>query len=900
MQASRSSRTAILSLAAVGVLAVLAGCRQATTGSATATAATDSDAAVSASSASAVSISASAANAAALGPLQAVMLTATGGNDHDAGVTWSLPKGAPGTVTSVTPYTAAYTAPPSVTTSGSYQVTVTSVADHTKTASVTVTLAPAPVPAYLQPLLPPGAAPYWQNLVQYENGLARNAPKPYDLLLQEGTPQTCDYTISTAATGAVGCQWQPDILIFNDTQTGTEIWRLSNDPSNTYIPGVVNRTPWTADGSYIMLGSTRNPTQNKYGSSADWLYDARGGLQVQVSPFDPNRQPSWTQPQLSLGNGYLPFDQKNPDIVYAVTSNDNNGGQWTDTHAFLYAIDLDPNPAGRRFQATVVASLPDIVDPLTDIHSVSVRKEMHPNITSDDRILVNDVDPPTAPAADDPGGYPYYYLYDGSNVAAVIAANMNMDPSQPLPASLTLLNHFTTAFNLDTAAFDVCQPGQLNTAEGGNANCHDPAQEWHTHDFLFTRDGTDQLRLNFGPRGSVGEGVQFLVPSTYNGDKSTITLTWPNGDLPYMSHPGFSPDGTAVVYGGQDYNDSNKFGLWERNLVTNTVVREYGGLLPFASGHADWSGEDQHYFVFDGWFNRDTGAGGYNLFEGLSDPTANFPSSGKGYRVLLYYPLRDPHNTVSLLYSPTQSPDSTKEMVTIPDSWDPAAKANLSSYVVVSHTPIAPTLSVTGTSPVSLSWVPYTPHREVAGYHVYRSSSPASGYTEVSPALIPVGTTTYTDTTAKAGTTYYYGVTAEERSGLESTELSNVMQAVAGGAYDQAASAGTTKFDTTPPDPPTQLGVTSVGDNVWKLTWVGSDSADTRYYNIYVSFGSAPQATQAYRVDSPPLGQTAYVYWQGDPNVAPVFGLTTMDRHGNESAMACMAAISTSQACDAH
>lgn len=210
-------------------------------------------------------------------------------------------------------------------TSSSYQVTATSLADASKSASVGVSLAPAAVSAYEQNLLPAGASPYWENLVQYENGLARNAPKPYDLLLQEGTAQTCDYTISTAANGT-GCQWQPEILIFNDTQTGTEIWRLSDDPSDTYNPGVISRTPWTADGSYFILGSTRNPTQNKWWGQWDWLYDAPGGLQVPILTFDPNREPSWTQGLggVAPGNGYLPFDQNDPDIVYQVSYADNN------------------------------------------------------------------------------------------------------------------------------------------------------------------------------------------------------------------------------------------------------------------------------------------------------------------------------------------------------------------------------------------------------------------------------------------------------------------------------------------------------------------------------------------------------------------------------------------------
>jgi len=71
----------------------------------------------------------------------------------------------------------------------------------------------------------------------------------------------------------------------------------------------------------------------------------------------------------------------------------------------------------------------------------------------------------------------------------------------------------------------------------------------------------------------------------------------------------------------------------------------------------------------------------------------------------------------------------------------------------------------TGTAPqVSLAWSPST--SQVEGYNVYRGAAPGS-YTKINANLD--ANTSFTDTTVKAGTTYYYAATAVNSSGQEST-----------------------------------------------------------------------------------------------------------------------------------
>lgn len=67
---------------------------------------------------------------------------------------------------------------------------------------------------------------------------------------------------------------------------------------------------------------------------------------------------------------------------------------------------------------------------------------------------------------------------------------------------------------------------------------------------------------------------------------------------------------------------------------------------------------------------------------------------------------------------------------------------------------------------VSLSWIAST-SSDVAGYNVYRGSTPGGPYTIVSSSL--VSGTTFTDNAVQAGQTYYYVCTAVDTSNNQST-----------------------------------------------------------------------------------------------------------------------------------
>ena len=132
--------------------------------------------------------------------------------------------------------------------------------------------------------------------------------------------------------------------------------------------------------------------------------------------------------------------------------------------------------------------------------------------------------------------------------------------------------------------------------------------------------------------------------------------------------------------------------------------------------------------------------------------------------------------------------------------------------------PSTPT-SVQGTSPncqqIQLTWTASTDNVSVAGYHVFRGSSPSS-----LAIFASVTTNSFTDNGVSPKTTYYYAVAAFDPSYNYSAQSATV--------------AVTSVADTTPPTVPANVTATGVGCQQVNLTW--SASTDNIYmagYSIY-------------------------------------------------------------------
>jgi hypothetical protein len=451
-------------------------------------------------------------------------------------------------------------------------------------------------------------------------------------------------------------------------------------------------------------------------------------------------------------------------------------------------------------------------------------KHMQSYAAEDNILMVQDVNPPV-PAA---GAAPQYVV----NLSMV---NLN---------AKTLLYSYPINFGL--------------TAPG-----HSQSEEYHIHDIYFRRDSADTYIFNYGPMSDVGESVFFEMP--LNGNAADYQIAFANATTatPYYSHPAWNSDGSLVAYGGESVLNDNQWGVWVRNHNQFQTLDEVGS----NSGHLGWDGYDPDYLVFDGW----TSTTSFDLLH--ANP------NGSWSNMLVKYPPNSEANPFNLMIGPAQSPDATKVMFSIPLQM--VSTAPVKTFVAVDHRPFAPHLQVVSTSPVQLQWTPYVAHREVQGYRVYRSSQPNAGYTEVDNGLITG--TTFTDTSATSGSVYYYAVTAQENSGLESNTPALVSVVVGGGSSAMSWPAGAQLMET-PPAPPSNLTAASPSAGIWTLNWTG-EPGNVRYYNIYYSSTGVPEVNPFYQVASVPAANTTFTYWLANPSAPAVFGIVAVDRQGNQSAM---------------
>jgi len=873
-----------------------------------------------------VSVTMSAPATSAVAPLQTSMVSATVGFDPK-GVTWSA---STGTVAALDACpngtcTAAYMGPEDINASGTTAtITATSVSDPSKKDSKTINLT---------------MQANWEELAAFDNGLHMGAVKPYaDLARGNNT-------------------YQPDRMIFHEISLGpngqplnTEVWRLTNDspvanPTSSddvpgwFTAGTLNRTPWNETGTFFTLSGNPCLRDGKSGDAqvfctaallpkgegADLhndLFDAAGDLFQMIVPTDIGGNA-----QQGLSSGYFPWDKDttNPasaNLFYFVTSGETAGALGAgQPSSALYSVDISNN-----FQIKEIVALPERTDPANATcgtggnQPCTINKEIPSYLSEDDLVMVKEVNPPASETSAN-AYIPLIFMVDVNPAHATFGQIVHQFPinNAAVPQLPCTLNN-------------LAQPLPVVPCLNNNTSINDPAHDdYHIHDIYFQRDAADHFLLNYGPKGSVGEFAFWQM----SVDGTVASIAYPNAiplaGTPYMSHPAMNFDGTKVSFSGYDTSDdmlggtAAGVGTWVRSVdqittgfSNGSVIGNLGNQSP---NHQGWDGYDPGYVIFDG-FLVDLPAGylaqGYpaTFLPSGCDPNNGNPdciapyglmsdsptdANGTGVRVLVNYGQRDESEVTlnkapGMTDGPAQSPDATKAMFIKPDDMA-NVNASFNAYIAVDHRPLPPVLnSVSGSSPsITLNWTPYLTHREVAGYHVYRSTDNGKTWTEVvnasnTAAFGSVPATTFTDTSAPAGTVWY-GVTAQEYSGLESSILSNLVTQ----SNAAAGAQGTTGFDTTAPTSATGLTVTKMSNpGEWKLTWTKSPSADVRYYNIYYDGGnvvpnlSSFAEAQHYLIDSPAATETSYIYWEANPNDVPVFGIVAVDRQDNFSALACV------------
>ncbi|MCX5799997.1 MAG: hypothetical protein NTX17_01210 [Candidatus Eisenbacteria bacterium] len=395
---------------------------------------------------------------------------------------------------------------------------------------------------------------------------------------------------------------------------------------------------------------------------------------------------------------------------------------------------------------------------------------------------------------------------------------------------------------------------------------------YHDDGTTFMRTADDSWQLTYeAPEG--GEALMFEIPYSGNRDSITVMMSRPDPALPYYSHPAWGMNNEVVYY---DSDGDNDYGLILRNNRTKTFLRQLVAMPYAGGGHTAWDGYDSTW-VFTAPTIGYTWGG--TIVKARTDMTYAAPIANT------YSFINGGAGDYSANPRPAQSPDATKAFFT--SSMLQTSDDRVDMYVAVSRHPYPPAnvraLSLSQNQ-VTLAWNRPQVAREIKGFHVYRSVDSDNNFLEISPAVIT--DQEYVDNTVSAGHSYYYAVTSEENSGLESDYLSNVlMVTVSSGSatWNNYRAEGLTGWDTTHPGKANSLSVSQVSAGVYQLTWQGPTDKDVRYYNIYYSVAGAPACTPQRLIASPGAAATKFVDWQANSSYSPYYAVTAMDRAGNES-----------------
>jgi len=410
---------------------------------------------------------------------------------------------------------------------------------------------------------------------------------------------------------------------------------------------------------------------------------------------------------------------------------------------------------------------------------------------------------------------------------------------------------------------------------------HKKTEEWHIHDITFRRDPGDHYVLNYGPFDKVGEPIFFDFP--LDGDREKIRLSYAekHGMRPYFSHPAWAAGGELVAYFGEGERGDKCFGLhvWDykndRHLVELADAAEAGG------GHIAWDGYDRENFFASPSQVKEYSLGGKIIWAHLDGRKPDMLcTTNTKWQVP---PPGEEHDYCAIA-RPAQSPDGTKCFFSS-TAMQPEIGA-YDCYLVVARRPAPPQeLSAVGQGKgVLLSWKPHDLSREVKEYHVYRIVNDVNSFLLL--GTCPPEKLTYLDEPLEIDTTYYYTVTSEEFSGLESDRLSPVIEVKVGKDYKlQIRTSLQTgqRWDNILPEPPSRLKAIKAEPGKYFLEWEASPSADLRYYDIYYSPDSRPPSGQEYLIATLPRGETSFFDWGARKNKKAHYAIIAVDKQDNLS-----------------
>jgi len=369
------------------------------------------------------------------------------------------------------------------------------------------------------------------------------------------------------------------------------------------------------------------------------------------------------------------------------------------------------------------------------------------------------------------------HLADSANPSAIAAVNFTgVDQSSPIGATAgndgvgTNVTTSITTLNADSLLFGAA------STRGGDTDSFTPGTDiTELWDDATGSDADDDDRL---------WGGELEAPTatgyTFNAT-CTVSDNWAIACIELKAAP--APSFTSIIADKDAYKDGD--------TVTLTVTLDDNNTACDLT--ADFSNIDDQYIS-----GTETPVNwGTDALDNNGDGHINEPAE-QGIYVITY--------TISSVN--TIGNGSYSVPVTATDGVGNSTVDNTTSLTLDNTAPPSPTgltaTAVTGGS-IQLSWTASSPETDVAYYNIYRSTSSGGQNYSSYTYRVSVGTTTYTDTSASDGATYYYVVRAEDIAGNTDSNTT-----------EDSATA-----DATAPPAPTNLSATALTGGDIELNWTG-------------------------------------------------------------------------------
>lgn len=645
--------------------------------------------------------------------------------------------------------------------------------------------------------------------------------------------------------------WQPETLQYTDITTGHEVWRLTNTKNSVNSLPDISWAQFSADGKRFEFGSSRDTSAGNCSLETDPNTTREGTAMIMRTDGSYLRPAAGGPFVVSYQSRYHHWSPVEPDVYYGFGRNSCGEGLAEDQ---LYKATVADTSISKQMVLNFATGT-----------QLSLEKSFAGDGT---KILVQDdanaryypVTIYPSVSKDDADGWAKYRPLDSYWGSSPSTTSYTMHDAFLIGTGSNIKRYF-----LPEGTSDWWRESLSGAASDGGP--------LHTKDNVapFSFGTIEPVFTGFGSGGSCGSSNR----SPWNCDSDPST-----GPEEYMSHTAF--DRWGVYVAGHNSQQYQAWGVWNLNAHAwfNANIH-----TPTWGWHHDWSAWSDYFGASP---SAADGASNYAVkYNGTDSIAVSNPHIREGGST--------DYNT---LPRATQSPDGTKLVYHSDFLSSVADRFDLFSAVAYyPHPPeIISVANNVDTYTVRFDWRTdqptsrgYTqrgwpsegvndppPPRETKLFRLWRSSTGTSNWTPVATVSSNIfsrynfstgawiGAKYWEVTDTPGAGTYYYAVTSQEWSGLESRTLSNVF-----------STANVQSF-AYPANPKAKSNFNTV-----------YNSALVRFYNIYALDGANPSAVQNRRIASVPASAstgTAYIDWLGNIAGTTHYIVTAVDSQGNESA----------------